>query len=95
MNKVNKHGDDNCKYEFRYAREKLGSNNLIPVVMETEMKNQKFEWTGEFGAGLCNALYVDFSDASYFADESFDEKIDELLKELKNRIGDPLPPIAA
>ena len=44
MNKVNKHGDDNCKYEFRYAREKLGSNNLIPVVMETEMKNQKFEW---------------------------------------------------
>ena len=85
MNAVNKHGDDNCKYEFRYAIEKLGSNNLIPVVMETDMKNPKTEWTGEFGGGLCCSKYVDFS---------ADFNIDELIKELKNRIGDPLPTLS-
>jgi hypothetical protein len=54
---------DNCKYEFSYAMNQLGSQNMIPVVLETEMRDTK-KWKGELGAALGSMLYVDLSDIS-------------------------------
>ena len=51
---------DNCKYEFSYAMNQLGSQNMIPVVLETEMRDTK-KWKGELGAALGSMLYVDLS----------------------------------
>jgi len=44
-------GRDNCKYEFQYAFEQLGSERMIPVVMDPSMKNLS-EWTGVLGAAF-------------------------------------------
>lgn len=44
-------GRDNCKYEFQYAFEQLGSERMIPVVMDPSMKNLA-EWTGVLGAAF-------------------------------------------
>ena len=51
---------DNCKYEFSYAMNQLGSQNMIPVVLEAEMRDTK-KWKGELGAALGSMMYVDLS----------------------------------
>ena len=50
---------DNCKYEFSYAVNQLGPQNMIPVVMEASMRNT-YDWKGELGAALGSMLYIDF-----------------------------------
>ena len=38
MSKVNSVDNDNCKMEFEYAVGHRGAKNIIPVVMEPEMR---------------------------------------------------------
>jgi len=71
---------DNCKYEFTYAMNQMGSQNMIPVIMEKEMRETN-KWKGELGAALGNMLYVDFSEG-----KEMEKKYDELYKIIKNMI---------
>jgi hypothetical protein len=68
---------DNCKYEFSYGMNQLGPQNMIPVIMELEMKDSS-KWKGELGAALGNMLYIDFSEET-----NMEKKYDELFKKIK------------
>ena len=72
---------DNCKYEFTYAMNQLGSQNMIPVIMETDMKNSS-KWRGELGAALGSMLFIDLSDHTD-TDINIEQKYDELYKKIK------------
>ena len=67
---------DNCKYEFSYAMNQLGSQNMIPVILEAEMRDTK-KWKGELGAALGSMMYVDLSLAS------LNKEINDTMLELK------------
>ena len=86
--KVNQADDrDNCRFEFKYAFEQKGTQFMIPVVMEPDMRNPKDSGRGYLGATLGTKLFIDFSDA--FNDGTiFEAKINEL----HNRISSLLPP---
>ena len=71
---------DNCKYEFTYAMNQLGSQNMIPVIMEKEMRETN-KWKGELGAALGSMLYVDLSE-----EKEIEKKYDELYKRIKHII---------
>lgn len=71
---------DNCKYEFTYAMNQMGSQNMIPVVMEKEMRETN-KWKGELGAALGNMLYVDLSVVG-----DIEKKYDELYKRIRHVI---------
>jgi len=71
---------DNCKYEFTYAMNQMGSQNMIPVVMEPEMR-ETHKWKGELGAALGSMLYIDLSE-----DKEIEKKYDELYKRIRNVI---------
>jgi len=77
---------DNCKYEFSYAMNQLGSQNMIPVVLETEMRDTK-KWKGELGAALGSMLYVDLSDMSMleFKYEDISRKIRKMVDREKRK----------
>ncbi len=78
-------GRDNCLFEFKHAFEQKGPELMIPVVMESGMRNAR-DWTGVLGAALSTHLYIDFSAA--FADDAvFEAKVNELV----NRIAALLP----
>ena len=78
-------GRDNCRFEFKHAFEQKGPGVMIPVVMESGMRNAR-DWTGLLGAALSSHLYIDFS--SVFTDDAaFDAKVSELV----SRIGALLP----
>ena len=70
---------DNCKYEFSYEMNQLGSQNMIPVVLETEMRDTK-KWKGELGAALGSMMYVDLSQASLSKEQ---KETEETMIELK------------
>lgn len=76
---------DNCKYEFTYAMDQLGSQKMIPVVMDLEMKNSH-NWKGELGAALGNVLYIDFSEEKKLSNNELEKKYDELCKRIKKNI---------
>ena len=46
---------DNCKREFGYACQ-VKNNDLLPVVLEKEMLDQRKEWTGDLGFNLGRTL---------------------------------------
>jgi endonuclease YncB( thermonuclease family) len=71
---------DNCKYEFTYAMNQLGSQNMIPVVMEPEMKETS-KLKGELGAALGSMLYIDFTNII-----DIEKKYDELYKRIQKVI---------
>jgi len=71
---------DNCKYEFTYAMNQLGSQNMIPVIMEPEMKDTT-KWKGELGAALGSMLYIDFTSVT-----DIEKKYDELYKRIQKVI---------
>ena len=74
---------DNCKYEFSYAMNQLGSQNMIPVVLETEMRDTK-KWKGELGAALGSMLYVDLSPTSLMKEETMLElKYEEITRRIR------------
>jgi len=74
---------DNCKYEFSYAVNQIGSQNMIPVVMEEEMKDPK-TWKGELGAALGSMLYIDLSISE--SEMELEEKYNVLCKRIKHII---------
>ena len=76
---------DNCKYEFSYAMNQLGSQNMISVIMEPEMKETN-KWKGELGAALGSMLFVDFSSTSPLSEIELGKKYDELYKRIKHII---------
>lgn len=68
---------DNCRYEFKHAFNKKGSECMIPIVMEASMRSQR-KWSGELGAALGSSLFIDFSEA-FNDDAIFDQKMKELI----------------
>ena len=50
------------KFEFDYARTRLGVAKLIPVVMDPTMRSTA-EWYGAVGMSLSAMLYIDLSEA--------------------------------
>ena len=80
-NKINQ-GDsrDNCRFEFKHAFEQKGAEFMIPVVMESGMRNAR-DWTGLLGAALSAHLYIDFSSA-FTDDATFDAKVNELVSSI-------------
>jgi hypothetical protein len=80
---------DNCKYEFSYAMNQLGSQNMIPIVLETEIKDTK-KWKGELGAALGNMLYIDFTSDFSVSDIKYEE-IYQRIKKLIDTKNDKLP----
>ena len=74
---------DNCKYEFTYAVNQLGAQNMIPIIMEPEMKDAR-KWKGELGAALGSMLYIDFS-SSILSNipEEMEKKYDELYRRIQ------------
>jgi hypothetical protein len=82
VSKVNGDDDrDNCRYEFTYGVEKLGPQNMVPVVMESRMRDNK-TWTGEFGAALRTKLYVDMVEDDEVV---LSAKMKELVFQICNR----------
>jgi endonuclease YncB( thermonuclease family) len=73
---------DNCKYEFSYAVNQLGPQNMIPVIMDQEMKDQK-KWKGELGAALGSMMYLDLTCEKEL---ELEKKYDELCKRVKHII---------
>lgn len=71
---------DNCKYEFTYAMNQFGSQNMIPVIMEPEMRETN-KWKGELGAALGSMLYIDFT-----VESEIEKKYDELYKRIRHVI---------
>jgi hypothetical protein len=76
---------DNCKYEFTYAVNQLGSQNMLPVVMEKDMCNTH-EWKGELGAALGSMLYIDFTDEKLKNHIELEKKYDDLYNIIKKFI---------
>jgi len=75
---------DNCKYEFSYAMNQLGSQNMIPVVLETEMRDTK-KWKGELGAALGSMLYIDLSEMNETILELKYEDISRRIRKIVDR----------
>jgi len=75
---------DNAKYEFTYAVNQHGAQYMVPVIMESEMK-EIHKWKGELGAALGSILYVDLSD-SQLSEDDLNAKYDELYKKIKHII---------
>ena len=73
---------DNAKYEFTYAVNQHGSQYMVPVIMEPEMK-EIHKWKGELGAALGSILYVDLSDPQMSSGD-LDKRYDELYKRIKH-----------
>lgn len=76
---------DNCKYEFTYGVNQLGSQNMIPVVMEADMRNT-YEWKGELGAALGSMLYIDFTEDQINSTDKLEKKYDDLYNMIINII---------
>lgn len=76
---------DNCKYEFAYAMNQLGSQNMVSVVMEAEMRETN-KWKGELGAALGSMLFVDLSSIENYSEIEIEKKYDELYKRIKHII---------
>lgn len=75
---------DNCKYEFSYAMNQLGSQNMIPVILETEMRDTK-KWKGELGAALGSMMYVDLFDMNDTMLELKYEDISRRIRKIVDR----------
>ena len=69
---------DNAKYEFTYSMSQHGSQYMIPVIMDSDMRDTK-KWKGELGAALGSILYVDLSEST-----ELDKKYDDLYKRIKH-----------
>jgi len=75
---------DNSKYEFTYAMNHYGSQYMIPVILDSSIKDTS-KWKGELGAALGSMLYIDLSNEK-LTDEELGIKYDELYKRIKHII---------
>jgi hypothetical protein len=76
--------DDACKFEFDYARRRLGAAKLIPIVMDPSVRDP-CSWDGHVGFALGQRLYVDCSDE--LPDNASARKVEELSKMIEETIG--------
>ena len=76
---------DNCNYEFTYAVNQLGSQNMIPVLMDKDMYNTR-DWKGELGAALGSMLYFDFIEDKIKSSEDLEKKYESLYNIIKKII---------
>ena len=70
-------GVDYCKSEFLTAANRLGPQNMIPVVMEPGMLDQGL-WKGPLQFYIGSKLYIDFS-----TPQKLQDNMDSLLRSLK------------
>ena len=71
---------DNCKKEFIFAKQKLGPQRMVCIVMEKQCRDTSL-WPGQIGMYCGSRLYIDFSD-----DLNFDEKIHQLADHFLDKI---------
>jgi hypothetical protein len=85
VNSINER--DYCLLEFRHAMNILGPQGMIPIVMESSMKNTR-EWKGRVGAALASKMYYDFSEIIDWADDSvaLEECFEKFLPALRNHL---------
>ena len=78
---------DNCKYEFTYSMNQLGSQNMIPIVMDKDMCITH-QWKGELGAALGSMLYINFTEEKIKEYDDLEQKYDDIynriIKIIKN-----------
>ena len=74
---------DNCKKEFNFAKQKLGPQRMVCIVMEKQCRTSG-SWPGQVGMYCGGRLYVDFSDSD---DSNFDAKINLLANHILNTSG--------
>jgi hypothetical protein len=77
---------DNCKLELEFAARCKGKTNIIPVVMEEEVKNSN-AWRGPVGLHLGGQLYIDLSTMDD-SDEKFAQGIASLFDRINNCLRD-------
>ena len=78
--------DDYCKREFRYAFNQLSDCRMVPIIMDSSLRDFK-NWKGLIGLNLPPCLYHDFSVFSNLEDmkgESFDTAIDALANKISS-----------
>ena len=67
---------DNCKKEFNYAKQKVGSNRMLCIVMEPQCRDTS-TWPGQVAMHLGSQLYFDLAE-----DKDFDAKMEKLAAKL-------------
>ena len=67
---------DNCKKEFNYAKQKVGSNRMLCIVMEPQCLDTN-TWPGQVAMHMGSKLYFDLA-----GDQDFDVKMDLLADNL-------------
>jgi len=72
---------DNCQLEFKYAAFERTNNNMVPVVMEPEVRDTK-TWTGPVRFELNRKLYVDCGEPIVS-----EAKLNELYSRISSIIG--------
>ena len=87
MEKVAKHGNDNCKLEFHYAYNKRTILNMLPVVMEEGMAKPA-EWSGSLGLKMSNELYYKLVSDE---DVAFNEAVEKIAAAVRRKIDALLP----
>jgi hypothetical protein len=81
IGKVNSNNpDDICHKEFKYASNAKSSKMMIPIVMETAMKEVDTTWDGLFKTVFDGISYIDYS-----KDDDFDDVVDRITNEILSR----------
>ena len=73
---ASKNPQDNCKKEFNYAKQKVGSKRMLCVVMEPQCRDTN-TWPGQVAMHMGSKLYFDLA-----GDQDFDVKMDLLADNL-------------
>ena len=73
---ASKNPQDNCKKEFNYAKQKVGSKRMLCVVMEPQCLDTN-TWPGQVAMHMGSKLYFDLA-----GDQDFDVKMDLLADNL-------------
>jgi hypothetical protein len=67
---------DFCRLEFNYAKQKVGSNRMLCIVMEPQCLDTN-TWPGQVAMHMGSKLYFDLA-----GDQDFDAKMDKLADKL-------------
>jgi len=73
---ASKNPQDNCKKEFNYAKQKVGSDRMLCIVMEPQCLDTN-TWPGQVAMHMGSKLYFDLA-----GDQDFDVKMDLLADNL-------------
>jgi len=73
---ASKNPQDNCKKEFNYAKQKVGSDRMLCIVMEPQCLDTN-TWPGQVAMHMGSKLYFDLA-----GNQDFDAKMDLLADNL-------------